>query len=241
MNRMKLKNRKKQSKNKKLIIILTIFMLLFFGFYNITNNVYKYLLNYAKAELVKLTTVVINGAVTKETLSKLNSEELYYVTKNSNNEIEMVDYNSNMINEFLDNATNEIQYQLLRLQNGNLDISDELNEDSNVLFNIPLGIVANNPIFNTLGPKIPVKMQIIGSLLTNVNVKVKEYGINNAIIEMFIFIEITVKVILPLVTDEILITNEIPISYKLINGKIPEYYGTNGINKSSNIFSIPLE
>lgn len=241
MKRMRLKKEKRTIKHKKLITFIVIFLLLIIIFFKITSNVYRYFLNYAEAELIKLTAVVINGSVSKDTFNKLNTEDLYFITKNNNNEIEMVDYNSNMVNEFLDNATNEIQHNLLKMQNGEIDLTNELKNDSGVLFEIPLGIITNNPIFNNFGPKIPVRMQIIGSLLTNINVKVQEYGINNVYVEMVVFIEVQERIVLPLVTKEITITNEIPVSYKLISGKIPDYYGAEGISKSSNIFSIPLE
>ena len=90
-----------------------------------------------------------------------------------------------------------------------------------------------------MGPKIPVRVEFVGSVLTNINTTIKEYGINNALIEMVIQIELKEKIILPILSKEILITNEVPVSYKIINGNIPNYYGE-GISNNSNIYSLPL-
>ena len=70
--------------------------------------------------------------------------------------------------------------------------------------------------------------------------KIKEYGINNCLIEMNLVIEIKQQIMLPLISKKIKIINDIPISYKVINGKIPEYY-SGSLSKGSNIYSIPIE
>lgn len=241
MNKMRLRNKKKMIRIKKTSIILLVLIIICYSFIKITSNVSIFYLNYAKGELIKLTTTVINSSVSKETLEELDTSNLYIIHKNSDNEIEMVDYNSNMVNTFLDKVTNEIQDNLLKLENGNLNLNPNLDSSSGVLFTIPFGTIFNNPILNNIGPDIPVRMNLVGSLLTNVNVKISEYGINNAFIEMVVFIEVKEQLLLPLLSEEVVITNEIPISYKLVNGKIPSYYGSNGISKNSSIYSIPLE
>ena len=105
-------------------------------------------------------------------------------------------------------------------------VSNELESyEDQIIFTIPSGIITNNPLLNNLGPKIPVKLQIISEVLSNVNTKVINYGINNCLITLTVSIEVTAKVVLPILSDEIKVTNEIPISYKIINGSIPIYYG----------------
>lgn len=57
---------------------------------------------------------------------------------------------------------------------------------------------------------------------------------------MVVTIEVTEKVILPMITDNITIVNEIPVSYKIITGKIPTYYG-GSLSKNSSLYTIPME
>lgn len=225
--RMHLFNNKKIKKIKFIIIIILIILMITVCF-KLTFNVFKALLAYAKTEVERISTVIINDAVDDKVLTKSYNYDLYSIVKNDNDEIEMIDYNAYAVNVFLNDVTTNIQNELIKYTN------------KGIVFYVPLGIISNNVLFNNLGPKIPVKLKLIGSVLTNINVKVTDYGINNALIEMNIFIEVKQKVILPFVSDDIYVTNEIPVSYKIISGKIPSYYG-NSLLKDSNLYSIPLE
>lgn len=142
----------------------------------------------------------------------------------------MVDYDSYLVNAFLRDVTDNITRSLEK---------EESNPDK-IAFYIPLGSIFQNPIFNNKGPQIPVRMEIIGSVLSNISTKVTEYGINNCLIEMYVHVEVKEKVILPVIAKTITITNDLPVSYKVIRGKVPSYYG-NSINKDSSIYSIPME
>lgn len=231
MTHMKLKNKRfyliKPNLRIKLIIFTFITLIFLFGLNALTTNVGYYFMNYAESEVVRLASIAINNSVTTESLNKLDFDTLYYITKNDNNEIEMVDYNSVVVNDFLNDVSSQIQKDLKELE-------------KEKLFTIPFGSIINNPLFNSMGPNIPVKLKLISSVLTNINIKITEYGINNCLIEMVILIDLKSKIILPMISKDILIDNEVPISYKLISGKIPEYYGT-GINKNSSIYAVPLE
>ena len=52
----------------------------------------------------------------------------------------------------------------------------------------------------------------------------KPYGINNALVEVRVKLYANARVILPIVTKEISVTNVIPISINIVNGSIPEAY-----------------
>ncbi len=229
MRYMKLKTKKSYFSKMKVILLITIFVIitLFFALKNIMINITNIILDYAEAESERLITEIINNSSPKDVFDKLTLENLYTITKNKQNEIEMLDYNVLIVNEFLDKVTDNIQTNLK-------------NMEDKVLLKIPIGIATDNPIFNNLGPKIPMKLKLISSVLTNVNTSLKPYGINNCLIEISVNIEVRAKIILPVISKNIIITNDIPISYKLINGKIPSYYGY-GIEKNSNEYSLPLE
>ena len=67
-------------------------------------------------------------------------------------------------------------------------------------------------------------------------INIKNYGINNALIEITLDITVKEKVILPINTEEITVTQTLPIALKIIKGTVPNYY-SGEINKSST-FSI---
>ena len=91
-----------------------------------------------------------------------------------------------------------------------------------------------------LGPKIPVRLNIVGDITSNIKTKVTNYGINNALVEVFINMQIDEQVILPFSSKKISITNDIPVAIKMIQGTVPNYY-FNGLEQESPIVSLPIE
>ena len=77
-----------------------------------------------------------------------------------------------------------------------------------------------------LGPKIPLKAEMVGSIVSNIETEVKPYGINNAYVETRIFLEVTAIIYLPFVSKEIKISNIIPISINIVQGSVPQGYIT---------------
>ena len=53
--------------------------------------------------------------------------------------------------------------------------------------------------------------------------KVKD-GINNAYVEMRIFLEVTARIVLPFASEKVVISNVIPLSMNIVQGSIPEAY-----------------
>lgn len=228
--RMYLKNRKirkKRSRKFKVFIIIIIFFFIMYLFSSLTSSVSSFYMDYAKSKVLEMINIKINDSIKQETFKELSSDDLFYVTKNSNNEIEMIDYNTYKVNMFLDVVSSSVSKEVL-------NFNDE------VVLKIPFFSVLNNPIFSNVGPSIPVKVRVSNAIYSNVEVKIKEYGINNCLVEIYILLEVNVKVLLPIISDDIVIKNEIPISYKIINGQIPSYYGGN-LSKNSNIYALPLE
>ena len=74
--------------------------------------------------------------------------------------------------------------------------------------------------------------------MSYVNTNVTDYGINNALIEVNVVLDLSIQVILPFVTDKIDIETSIPVSLKLIQGSVPNYY-LNGLQNSPAI-TLPI-
>ena len=87
-----------------------------------------------------------------------------------------------------------------------------------------------------MGPKIPVKVKYSGNVGLDVKTKVSEYGLNSALIEVYVYVEVTQRTIIPFQSKDIKLTSEIPIIMKVVKGKIPSYIS--GINKN---YSLPME
>lgn len=236
---------------KNLIPLIFIFLIIIivFIFKFINKQVTPVVLNYAELEARKLATLVINSAVNKNVSNKIKSEDIFFITKDSNGEIATIDFNSGVVNGILTETTTIIQKELKKIEDGeiedieNLDLDYISNNDKlkqGIIFEIPSGLVFKNTFFSNLGPTIPIKLNLVGDITSEITTQVTNYGINNALIEVKILIKLTEQVILPLTTNIIEIQSSIPIVLKLIQGTVPNYY-LNGISNISNPFSITTE
>ena len=246
----KTRNLRKKIVIKKINLLIFSFVLVFIIiillFKIINERINPILFDYATLESRKFASIIINKAIEKNVATDLVIEDLYIVSKKENNEITSVDFNPAIVNKVLTKVTSSVQMNLKNLEEGNLDLleaSDDVliyydkeNLKKGIIFRIPSGIVFNNSLLTNIGPKIPVRFTLVGDVLSGINTKVTNYGINNALLEVSVNIKLTLKVILPISTKEVNVETNVPIAIKMIQGNVPNYY-SNGLNSN---FSIPL-
>lgn len=243
----------KIKKNKKNIFIFSIIMVIIISYLIIKivgDLAVPPLKKYAKSEANKLTNIIVTRTIDKIVNNELDVDKLYIVNKDSNNNINMIDFNTIEVNSLLTNVMTQIQNNLQNIQDGNLDKInieelglekyDKDNLEKGIIYRIPLGIISNNTILSNLGPTIPVKVNLNGEISGNISTKVTNYGINNALIETIINLEINQLVMLPISSEVMKVTANIPIAMKLVQGIVPNYY-FNGIDKNSNTLTVPIE
>ena len=243
--RMILKRKKK--KRKILLIIILIFIsviivsLWLINYYS--KKAIPLIVSYAEAETKKLTILIINKAVTKQ-INNMDTEEIFDITYNNDGEIVLIDFNSKTTSKILSTMTSLVELNLRAVEEGKIDML-ELPDNSldaynmellekGIILEVPIGIVTGSNFLYNLGPKIPVKLSLVGDVSTGFSSEIVEYGINNALLKLMIDIEVDTKIILPIVSDEITIDCSIPIAMKVIQGKIPNYY-LDGFTTKSNI------
>lgn len=215
----------------------------FYFIYYYSNKSIPLLLAYAEAETKKLTILVINKAVTKQ-INNIEVSEVFDIHYNDDGEIQLIDFNSQNTAKILSIMTSLVELNLRAIEEGKIDMlelpENSLSEynlellDKGIILEIPLGIVTNSALLYNLGPKVPVKLSLVGDVSTGFSTEVVEYGINNALLKLMIDIKVDTKIILPIVSDTITIDCSIPIAMKVIQGKIPNYY-IDGFTTKSNI------
>lgn len=237
-------NKNKQVKiiNKIIIVAMLLILFIVLAFRFINKKVSPILFSYAESSVKKLTNLVINRAISKQLTEELNIDDLFIITKDNDNKIKTIDFNPILVNKTLTIITNNIQLNLKYLEEGKIDLLelpdnididiDEKKISKGIIYEIPSGVIFNNSVLANIGPKIPVKLSIIGDIVSTVNTKVTNYGINNAMIEVNIIVEVEEMVILPVTTKRIKVETSIPVAIKLIEGQVPNYY-FNGIDKNS--------
>ena len=100
---------------------------------------------------------------------------------------------------------------------------------------VALGVYLAN-----LGPKIPVKIDFVGTVLTNIKTKITNYGLNNALVELYAYVMITEEITTPVSFNRLDTEYDVLLAAKMVNGRVPTFYG-NTYEKESSLFNIPLE
>lgn len=228
MKKIKLKKTKKKKSNKIIILIISIIITLFIIFNYIGKHVTPVIINYAEKQAKKLAIQVISNAVDDEVVSKFDMNKLF-ITNNTE-----TDYNTAEVSKILKEISINVREYLRKLEQGKIkDIGlsdnsninvDESKLKNGVIYQVPSGIIFNNGILANIGPKIPVKLSFIGDITIDLITDVKEYGLNNAIIELIVKVQAEEQVILPFDTKQIKVESLIPISIKIIKGDVPGYY-----------------
>ena len=212
----------------KLLLVLFFIIIVSIIFISIlSKKIMPIYINYSESEIEKIVTVVVNRVV-----NETNLNDNLFIVKNDVNQTTIVDYDPVVINKIISSISNNVYDNLKLIEQMDTNIFIKYNLDKSVFY-VPSGIIFNSVMLNNLGPKIPLKLKLIGSVNPNIETKVTEYGINNSLIEVNIKVNTSIRMILPLSSKDKKITVVVPLTVKIIQGNIPEYY-FGSLNKNNN-------
>ena len=221
---MKLKRyRKKKFSSYISLGIIIIFISLGCSFFIIDYFAKKsneILLPMAESQVMKVVTMIINSACDE---SKIY-DDLYEINKDSNDEIKMITYNSFEVTKLINQVTSNVETKIRQIENGEINYYGYNDELGGIIAEIPIGVIFGNTMLSNIGPKIKVRLNMLGDIVSNIETEVKPYGINNAYVEMRIFLEVTARIVLPFASEKVVISNVIPLSMNIVQGSIPEAY-----------------
>lgn len=240
MRRIHLKKRKGKIKLKKisnnkiiniviLIILCTILLVIL-----ISKKVTPILMIYASTKSKTLANTIITQAVNDNVLKNIDKNKFFIENTDKSGNIVSTNFDSVEINKIQNEITIYIENYLDELESGkfnNLKLSRELKKTyglkktkKGISYEIPTGIIFNNALLSNLGPKIPVRINLNGDVVTNIKTDIKNYGINNALIKVSVNIKVYMQVIVPFKTKEIVVESDIPLIMKLVKGEVPNYF-----------------
>ena len=208
------------------IIIITINLLIY-----INKNISPKLIQISEYSLETYNNHLIMDFISNDTLSKSELNDIINLVKNKDEDIVSVDYDVQKSYQLLQTITSEL-YEIISntsykdITEYDFDLKDDL-----VLY-YPIGLASDYVYFNNLGPKIPVKIKFLSSLVTNLSTKVSNYGINNVLVEIYVDIDITDDVVVPFKSESIKKHYDILLASKVVMGKVPMYLGGNIENSS---------
>ena len=137
----------------------------------------------------------------------------------------MVTYNSFEVTKLINQVTSNIENMIKDIEMGKIDYYGNVDgTEGGVISEIPFGVIFGNSLLSNIGPKIKLRLEILGDVTSNIETEVKPYGINNAYVEMRISLTVTARIVLPFVSEKIVISNVIPISMNIVQGSVPDGY-----------------
>lgn len=225
-----------------LVVITTFFLLKI-----VSKKMNPIILRYATIEAKRFTTALINSAVDKNIINEIDNN-LFTITKNKEGEIQLIDFNGKEVNRLLNLISEKIEKNLLKMEEGNvedLNVSKALKGynfeklKKGIVCEIPAGVLLGNSLFSNLGPTIPIKLSFLGQVIVHLKTKVKSYGINNAYLELYAHIEVTERITMPMTTEEQKVKIDIPLTMKILQGKVPNYFQS-GLSQNSSLLTFQL-
>ena len=192
----------------------------------------------AEDEVNHLTTLVMNNCI-KKYVNQTDNLDILKIERNDQNNIERIHYDTKILNQTTTQITSMLEMDLDDMVKGNLEkiglnlnkLSDEYYEKTNkgILFTISMGSVTGNSLLANIGPKIPLNLSVVGDVTTKIDTKIKEYGLNNALVEVNIKLKVTTVIQMPFMSKKVTTKNTIPLTMEIIQGNIPNYYLNNKI------------
>lgn len=219
------------------IILLSIIIY----FYTLNIKLTPIIIKYSNNKIKRLGIEVLRSVGLNEVNELIKNNELYTINKNNKEEIESITFNTSLLNEALLKIAKNSRKRLKEIElEQNFPEEFYLRTKSNklrkgIIFEVPLGLASNNIFFNSFGPKIPIRVNYLGNVSLDVKSRVTNYGINNALVEIYIYIEVMQEVVIPFQIKEDIISSEIPIIIQVVKGNNMSYI--NGLNNS---YSLPL-
>ena len=139
--------------------------------------------------------------------------------------------------------TYEDLINVIKDENGNIKISDipikiqeELEKSENNNFNIKLGSFFGSKIFSGMGPNINIKIQLDGTVETDLKSEFTSQGINQTLHRIYLDVVCKVSILTPVNVISEEIKNQVLLVEGIIAGEIPEsYYNLEGLEKKDAI------
>ena len=243
----KFKNKNKIEKvGIRKIIIFTILLILFFTFFLLNyfnKKINDNLIKISSMEIEKKTKIILTKDINHDIINHNNISDILIIHKNNDDQILYVDFNLDKAYQVLDLVSNILMDSYQKLENGVIKVNYQNNDyhkTNQIFLFVPIGSALSSTYFYNVGPTIPVGVNFVGTILTNLETKITNYGLNNALVEVYVYIEFHNEIMAPYLTKDITLQYSSLIASMMIEGEVPSFY-QGEITKSSSIYSKTIE
>lgn len=239
-------------KSKNIIPLLFVFVVISVGlmFYLVNVRLTPIYLQYAEVQSNKIASLVVSKAINSRTADVMDVNDIIEEIPTDQANRVTTKFNTEIIARVQADTITLVQTHLEQAEEGNLDnlpYLDDIEYDPNamednggIVFFVPLGQATNIPLLGNLGPKIPIRFHVIGNVQSDIVYGFREFGINNAMVEVSIVLKVNVQVIVPLATKTTSIEQKIPVALGVISGPVPQIY-TKGEGGTQPSIEVPIQ
>lgn len=196
-------------KNIKIIILFLVISSLI-AYYYIEKNIKPTLVSICEVKAKVIATEIINTTIREELKNDALKEQILIPTFDNNGKINMIKTDALAMNTISSNIANKVQNKILLL--------------SNQEFSIPLGSALNSQLLSNTGPILKFSILHQGSVLADFVTEFDESGINQTRYKIYITVVVDMRIISPVTTSSITVSNNVLIAEIVIIGEVPESY-----------------
>ena len=220
-HRIKLPNITEDRNKRKIIKILLILVIAITIVRAVLLSINPIIEEKCKTVAKSIATKISNEQATL-VMAKYTYEDLINVIKDENGNIKMIGTNIISVNEIISDIPIKIQEELEKSENNN--------------FNIKLGSFFGSKIFSGMGPNINIKIQLDGTVETDLKSEFTSQGINQTLHRIYLDVVCKVSILTPVNVISEEIKNQVLLVEGIIAGEIPEsYYNLEGLEKKDAI------
>ena len=207
----KAKNKRLGLKAKALVCLGVILFILIAAFLHFTFIVGPLVVEVSRAQVDSVATTAISDAIYKVMMEQNYAyDDFIDVKYNTAGDVSSIAAKSIELNKFARELSTEAQIEL--------DGITELG------ISVPLGTFSGINALSGVGPKVKVRIMPIGSVITSFTSSFESAAINQTKHSLYIDVNITISVILPLTTKNIDFITQVLICENIIVGKVPDFY-----------------
>ena len=204
-----------------LVSILTINFFSFFG-----NRLKSHYLSVASLQADKVASLISLNSVSS--LMKNNYSQVSFIIDTND-----LVFDTNKLNDLLKDSVNLVYQEIKKVEEGTSSYF-EWKYGKGIIYEIPFHLFSDNVLYSGFGSKIPVKFSVIGDIKGKISSEIEEFGLNNALINLNLVLDISSRVNVPLSSEIVLTKVSIPLYSKIFTGEIPnilplpvnEYYSS---------------
>lgn len=194
--------------NKHIVWIVLVIFIGIYIFRYIDKNIKPTLVAISEIKAKAIATQIVNDSISAKINENIDYKDLIFVKYDDKGKVTLMQANTIIMNNISSEVASEVQKHLKEVSESEVDV--------------PLRNAFDTQLLRL--PSINMKMIPEGVVSVDFATEFQESGINQTRHRIYLIVESNIKIIVPLVSEEIKISTNVPIAETIIIGDVPEQY-----------------